>query len=436
MGKDVESVRHSLIHLMRSGRSPQEAAAELECSLSWAYKWWGRFSVAGWDGLKSQSRAPHHHPNRIPGKTEQKILEIRAELEKEAQQPNALSYIGAYAIRGRMLERCLKIIPSVSTIEKILRQAGVTKPRQAQAEPIPVYPHLHIEQPHQLTQMDIVPHYLSGGALVHCFNAMDVVSRYPEGKQYERKSTNQVLDFCLKTFQSIGIAEYTQMDNESSFNGGRTHPYVIGRVPRLMLLVGTELIYSPLYHPESNAYVERFHQDYIKNVWEKTQLQNLAHVRQTSARFFGRYRISRHHSELHGQSPTFLHFASPLRSLPKDFAIPKPLPITEGKIHFMRAVSEDQTIPIFNVNWSARWAQPHQGVWATLSITMHGARLSIYDQAPEVSKRQCLANHPFPLSEPVLPLSAEFQKSATNWLPSFFKLPTKYSTMSSRLFGY
>jgi hypothetical protein len=436
MGKEVESARHSLIHLLRSGHSPEEAASELGYCLSWAYKWWGRFNETGWDGLKSQSRAPHHHPNRISEKTEGKILEIRTELEMEAQQPNALSYIGASAIRGRMLERCLKTIPSISTIEKVLRQAGMTQPYQAQEKPTPVYPRIHVEQPHQLTQMDNVPHYLSGGTLVNCFNAIDVVSRYPEGKQYERKSTEEVLDFCLKTFQTIGISEYTQMDNESSFNGGRTHPYVIGRVPRLMLLVGTELIYSPFYHPESNAYVERFHQDYSKNVWQKVKLRNLTHVQQTSARFFGRYRLSRHHSELHGQSPASLHFATLPRALPKDFVLPKPLPITEGKIHFMRAVSEEQTIPVFNVNWPAGLAQPHQAVWVTLFITLHGARFCIYDQAPDVLKRRCFANHPFPLSEPVLPLSEAFQKSATNWLQDFFKFSEKVSTMSSRLFGY
>jgi transposase InsO family protein len=435
MGKDVESARHSLIHLVRSGCSPKEAAAELDYSLSWFYKWWGRFSEASWDGLKNQSRAPHHHPNRISEKTERKILEIRTELEEEAQQPNALSYIGASAIRGRMLERCLKTIPSISTIEKVLRQAGATKPHQAQEKTMPVYPHIHVERPHQLTQMDNVPHYLSGGTLVNCFNAIDVVSRYPEGKQYERKSTDEVLDFCLKTFQSIGISEYTQMDNESSFNGGRTHPYIIGRVPRLMLLVGTELLYSPFYHPESNAYVERFHQDYSKNVWEKVQLHHLTHVQQTSARFFGRYRISRHHSELHGQSPASLHFATQPYVLPTDFVLPKPLPITEGKIHFMRAVSKNQTIPVFNVNWSAGLAQPDQGVWATLFITTHGARLCIYDQAPDARKRYCFANHPFPLSESVLPLSEAFQKSAPKWPQKFFKLSTKVSTMSSRLFG-
>ncbi|NOH02163.1 MAG: transposase [Chloroflexi bacterium] len=414
MSNDVEKARHSLIHLLRSSRTAEEAAAELGHCLSWAYKWQKRFNEARWDGLKSPSRAPRRQPKCTSEKTKRKILEIRAELEEEAKKPNALSYIGAGAIRGRMMKRCQKSIPSISTIEKVLREAGVTKPRQAHTEPALVYPHIRVERPHQLTQMDNLPHYLAGGTLVNCFNALDVVSRYPDGRQYERKSTDEVLDFCLKTFQSIGISEYTQMDNESSFNGGRTHPYVIGRVPRLMLLVGTELIYSPYYHPESNAFVERFHRDYSQNVWNKVQMQNLPHVQQTSARFFGRYRLSRHHSALDGQSPAALHFASPPRFLPTNFVLPKRLPITEGKIHFMRAVSKDQTIPVFNVNWSAGWARPNQGVWATLFITLRGARLCIYDRAPDETKRRCFANHPFPLSEPVLPLSRAFQKPATD----------------------
>ena len=195
MDSDVESVRHSLIHLLRSGCTPEEAAAELGYCLSWAYKWQGRFKAAGWEGLKSQSRTPHHQPSRTSEKTKRQILAIRAELEAEAKQLNALSYIGAGAIRGRMLERCLKTIPSISTIEKVVREAGATQPRRTQAQPSVLYPHLHIERPHQLTQMDNVPHYLSGGTLVNCFNAIDVVSRYPDGKQYERKSTDEVLDF-------------------------------------------------------------------------------------------------------------------------------------------------------------------------------------------------------------------------------------------------
>lgn len=436
MGKDHENARHSLIHLMRSGKTPEEAAAELGYSLSWAYKWWGRFNEAGWEGLQSRSRAPHHHPNRVSIKTQETIRKIRRELEKEAGQADKLSYIGAYAIRGRMLENKWKEVPSPSTIEKTLRLAGMTRPLRTEGEQKIAYPHLRIHHPHQLTQMDIVPHYLSGGMLAHCFNAIDVVSRYPDGKQYDRKTTGNVLDFCVKMFQNIGISEFTQMDNESSFNGGRTHPYIIGRVARLMLLVGTELVYSPFYHPESNAYVERFHQDYGKNVWEKVPMQGLIEVHKVSSRFFARYRISKHHSELDGYSPMSLHFEKSFRVLPKPFVLPKPLPITEGKIHFMRAVSKSQTIPISNVNWSTGLAEPDQGVWATLFLTLRGARLRIYDQAPDVLKRRCFADHPFPLSEPVVPLLPKFQKQKNTWLASFFKRTPIDSTMPSRLFGY
>jgi transposase len=374
MDNDVEKARHSLFHLLRSGHSPEEAATELGYCLSWVYKWRGRFEEAGWGGLESQSRAPHRHPTRISAKTERKILEIRAELEEEAQKPNALSYIGAPAIRGRLLERRLKTVPSISTIEKVLREAGVTKPRPTQAKPKTVYPRLHVEQPHQLTQMDNVPHFLRGGALVNCFNAIDVTSRYPEGKQYERKSTDEVLDFCLRTFHSLRIAEYTQMDNESSFNGGRTYPYVIGRVPHLMLLVGTQLVFSPYYHPKSNAYIERFHQDYIQNVWQKMQLQDLAHVRQISARFFGRYRLSRHHSELHGQSPATLHFAARRASCPKASPFPNTCPLRKGKS--ISCVPSPKTRPFpFSKSTGRR-------DWRNL-IRVCGRRYSFPDKEPD-----------------------------------------------------
>jgi transposase InsO family protein len=61
------------------------------------------------------------------------------------------------------------------------------------------------------------------------------------------------------------LAKYTQIDNESCFSGGFTHPGVLGKVLRLGLYVGTELVFSPFRHPESNGYVERFHQDYNQN---------------------------------------------------------------------------------------------------------------------------------------------------------------------------
>ena len=416
--------RKSLIHLIRSGKKPAEAAEELGCKRSWAYKWWKRYREDGWDGLQEQSRAPKRHPNQTPEYVRAAIRRIRSELEAEAEQPDTLSYIGAPSIRSRLKQEGIQPLPGISTIEQVLRDAGMVKPRHAPEKPETVYPRLHPTRPHQLLQVDIVPHYLTGGTLIACFNGIDTVSRFPAGQQYDNKSTDAALDFLLHLWHAAGIPQYTQVDNESSFCGGRTHQGVIGRVARLALLVGSELVFSPFYSPECNGFVERFHQDYSANVWDKVTLCNLDEVRQTSAAFFPRYRSSEHHSELHGQTPATLHFATPLRRLPANFKIPARLPITEGKIHFMRVVEKTGNIQVSNLSWNAGLAQPGQGVWATLHLRTSGAKLRIYDAAPDALKRHCLAEHTFPLKEAVVPLKPEFQPARVkmNWWQTFLNL--------------
>lgn len=424
MGQTIESERKSLIHMIRSGQTPAEAAQEVRHCRSWGYKWWMRYCKDGWAGLKEQSRVPKHQPTRLAESVQQAIRRIRSELEAEANLPNKLSYIGAPSIRARLKKEGIQLLPGISTIEQVLRDAGMTQPRVVQAEQKVAYPQLHPSTAHQLVQVDIVPHYLSGGVLVACFNGIDVVSRFPDGQQYANKSTDSALDFLVHLWQAVGIPQYTQVDNESSFCGGRTHPGVIGRVARLALLVGTELVFSPFYSPECNGFVERFHQDYSANVWDKITMQDLEDVRQASAAFFPRYRASEHHSQLHGQSPAAIHFASPMRRLPVNFKIPTHLPITEGKVHFMRAVEKDGNIPLANLKWYAGLTQPGQAVWATLHIRLNGAKVSIYDTAPDALKRRCLAVHPFPLKQPVVPLKPEFRPGfiKTGWLQSLFRL--------------
>jgi len=46
------------------------------------------------------------------------------------------------------------------------------------------------------------------------------------------------------------------MDNEGCFTGGNTHPHVIGKVVRLCLMVKTQVIFIPIRHPKSNAFIK------------------------------------------------------------------------------------------------------------------------------------------------------------------------------------
>ncbi len=364
------SQREALIHLLRSGKTPREAAGELGKSIPWSYKWRARYQREGWAGLQERSRAPHRVVQRTPAHVRNAILGIRSELEANAQKTDTLSYIGAGTICGRLVVQGIKPIPSTATIERILHQAGATKPRTAQPKKEVVYPHLCPATIHQLTQVDIVPHYLKGGTSIACFNAIDVVSRYPAGKPYASKSSGEATDFLLHVWREIGISAYLQMDNESCFSGGYKHAYVIGKAVRLALLVGIQPVFSPFYHPKSNAHVERFHQDYSAFVWKKGQMENLTDVRKRSALFFPNYRRSRHHSQLAGRSPQEIHLRHSFHKLPAGFRLPAKLPITEGQVHFMRAIDMEHNTLILNKRWTVSLAQPDQGIWATL-ITLH-----------------------------------------------------------------
>lgn len=396
--------RETAMHLLRAGCSTREVAQQLGRSERWVRKWRQRFAVEGWLGLCDHSRAPKHCPTRLPDSVRCAALRVRSELEADMALDRGLKYIGGRAVRTRLKAQGWQPLPSVPMIERWLREAGMTRPRAWPQAPEWHCPHLQPTQPHQLCQIDIVPHYLTGGQPIACFNALDVVSRYPAGQAYLRQGAQEAAEFCVHVWQTLGIARYTQVDNQDCFSGGHSHPYVLGKLVRLALAVGTELVFSPVRHPASNGYVERFHQEYDRHVWDTTYLADLAAVGNRGQTFFADYRQSRHHTALHEQTPQEVHEAIPPRRLSADFTVPSQRPpLYAGRVHFMRQVQSDGTIKVLNVAWPLTKVVPQTGVWATLALTADAATLTIYDAAPDATVRTCLATHPFPLTEEVLP---------------------------------
>ena len=422
MSESEYALRKTAIHLLRCGKSPAEVAQELNRSVMWVYKWRKRFFTEhDWQALQDRPRTPHHQPRKLPASVGPAICEVRSKLEAEAAEPGKLSYIDAHAVRARLRKNQVAPLPSITSIERELRAAQMTQPRQPQDPLEVVYPHLHPTQPLQLIQVDIVPHYLPGGPCVSCFNAIDVVSRYPAGLPFLSKHSEDAADFLLYVWHEIGLSEFTQVDNEGCFSGGFTHPGVLGKVLRLDLLVGNQLVFSPIRQPESNGTVERFHQDYSKNVWDKIELPNFQAVQACSPAFFEAYRHSEHHSALQGCCPADLHPVQTVwPQISEGFKPPARLPLTVGQVHFIRRVSPAGQVRILNLDWEVPLARPDQGVWVTLQFTVRGARLRIYDAAPDVGERPCLAEHPFPLKEEVQPLADEFQRPVAVELPSLF----------------
>jgi transposase InsO family protein len=403
--------RKTAIHMLRSGTAVSEVAQQLQRSIPWVYKWRKRFADEGWSGLHSRSRAPQHCPQRLPEDVRSHICQARSELEAVATEQADLTYIGAPAVQARLADQEVLPLPSTASIERVLRAAGMTHPRLApDATTEMPYPRLQPTAPGQLCQVDIVPHYFRGGEAAACFNAIDVVSRYPTGQATPRRRSCDAQAFLIHVWQTIGLSHYTQVDNEGCFSGGFTHPGVLGKVVRLALYVGTELVFSPVRHPASNGSVERFHQDYNRHVWQRAEFHDCGEVQAHAQRFFAAYRRSRHHSALDGRSPASVHAPPSRPKLVATFKLPKgKLPLTAGHVHFMRRVTAERTVAVLNQTWSVPESDPEQGVWVTLTFDpVEGATLSVYDQAPDDPTRRCLVEHDFELQEPVLPLREEF----------------------------
>ena len=401
---DLLAERRLAIFQLMQGKTIAEVAQSLNRSTSWVSKWHKRFREAGWQGLKERSRTPKCHGKKLPETMREAVRQARREVEAEAALGEGLKYIGARAVRTRLKKKQVRPLPSIPSIERILREAGMTKPKEKRSEPKVTYPHLKPTQAHQLCQVDIVPHYLTGGMRVACFNAIDVVSRYPTGQPYKRRRSQDAAAFLIHVWQEIGIPQYTQVDNEGCFSGGATHKHVLGKVVRLALDVGTELVFSPVYHPKSNHSVERFHQDYDRHVWENTYLDSMDEVGQQSQRFFTLYRQRQDHSKLNEQSPQAIHSQQTLKKLAADFTLSKTRRSPkEGRVHFIRRVSAEGKVRVLNDEWAVPNPETEKGVWVTIEFLTSGATLRIFDEAPDRPDRRCLASYPFPVDEPILP---------------------------------
>jgi len=398
--------RRTAIFQMKQGKTAKEIAKMLNRSVAWVYKWQNRYETDGWAGLKGQSRAPKKHGKRLSPSVQQAIRDARLILEVEAALGTGLKYIGGMAVKTKLKQDRVFPLPSISSIERVLHDSGLTQKESPSPKPDITYPRLRPNHPHQLYQVDIVPHFLQGGQHVSCFNAIDVISRYPTGQAFAQKRAEDAAKFLIHVWQQMGIPRYTQVDNESCFSGGFTHEYVLGQVVRLALHIGTELLFSPTYYPKSNGYIERFHQDYNRHVWEDTYLNGIKAVNLQSNHFFSLYRHRQSHGKLQGRSPESIHSQISPRRLDVSFVYLAPkIPLRSGRIHFIRRVNPDGIVRVLNANWTIPKFDVTKGVWVTINFQVDKSTLSIFDAAPDVKNRNLLISHPFPLDESVQPFS-------------------------------
>jgi putative transposase len=397
-------LRRRAIRLTLQGHTRQAILARIPRSPAWLSKWLHRFDELGWQGLQSRPRTPLHLSARYSEHTRHLVVATRQRLCRRR-----ISLSGPQAIQDELRQaNLLTRIPSLATIKRILHDAHLIHhphpPKRG------YFPQPTATSTYLLHAMDWTARYLEGGAKLFVFHTVDVQTRALTQTLHTDKTGATVQAHALAAWQQLGLPDGLQLDNDAAFNGGYKVPRVFGAFVRLCLYVGIEPIFLPVGEPKRNRVVERLHGLWSQTFWRTHRFDTLAAVRRAAPQFVRFYMERYHPPSLQGATPGQAEEQVRRRPLTvqEGALLPSVLPLTAGRVHFLRLVTTEGQITLLNETWNVGKRLAGQYVWAT--VTTHRRRLQIYHRQSERARVRLVRAFRYALHEQVVPLAAPFQR--------------------------
>jgi hypothetical protein len=257
--------------------------------------------------------------------------------------------------------------------------------------------------------MDWTLRYLEGGAKVYAFHTVEVIHRDLRQTISPDKSYATARQHLLHVWRTLELPDGLQIDNDAAFSGGHKAPRIISQFVRLCLYVGVEPIFIPVAEPEWNGLVEGLHSLWGKSFWRRRRFRSLAHVQRAAPDFETWYKCE-YLPTLPDRAAVSKRPAGPPLRLTAQLvrALPAHLPITAGRIHFIRQVDPDGNIELLNETWHVHKRLAGQYVWATITTQTH--RLSVYYRRAANRPVRLVKTYHYALPESVVPLQPDFKR--------------------------
>ena len=402
--RDEFQRRREAIRLWLTGTPIQEILRRVQRSRAWLGKWRLRFQRQGARGLRSGARRPRRNPKAYSARIVRLIVQTRRRLARQR-----VGLIGARTIHREL--RALGLgqrTPSLATIKRVLQAHGLSTPL---AElPLAYCPNPQALLSGTLHAIDWTCRYLEHGPKVYAFHSLNLRTRACSQTIASDKSSATLRVHVLHTWKTLGIPHFLQLDNDAIFNGGYKAPRIFGQFVRLCLCLGIELIFLPVAEPERNGDIEHLNHLWNHAFFDKRHFGSVAHVQRTSPEFMHWYLTQYAPPKLGDQTPQQAQRAEPRCRLTQCqiSQLPNPLPITAGRIHFLRKVSADGTITLFNESWRVNRRLAGKYVWAT--VMTHRRRLDIWYQRSDQHAWRLLKSVRYDIAETVARLNPQFAR--------------------------
>lgn len=346
-----EQERIEAVNRYIRGDKPANIYGEMNRSETWLFKWVKRFKSGDREWYKSQSTAPNNPGRATCEDIERAVVNTRIALIEGNEHESKYLGVGADSIQYRMekLGFSKGEIPSVSTIKRIVKKHNLKvnkRERYKRVKSKKRYTLLNPTQIGEMHQIDFVgPRFIKGYGAISSLNLIDVVCNQVHIEQYNSRSMDNVIGFLILYWSNDMIPRYLQVDNGMYFIGDFKYPRKFSRFIRLCLYVGIELVFIAPKSPWMNGSIENFNNWFGDKFWEKEDFTSLEDIRTKSLHFIDQYNAL----SAWKKRDKRLTQINPANMLNDDVKINlDKLPLTKGKIHFIRKVDNEGRISILN----------------------------------------------------------------------------------------
>lgn len=343
-----EKIRKQAIILYLEKEQPIDICRELNRGKTWFYKWLHRYQTGDPNWYKEQSRAPRKIPHKTDVETENMIINIRNKLES-----TKYSQIGANRIAYEFTLLGEEPPPAWVINRVLARHNMVRKPSREK------YKSKNIEYPYfqdakylnYIHQADFVgPRYIKDDGKFYSFNIMDIFSHrlymYPL-RYHDDRSTGQALVGCWKY---LGLPDYIQFDNATTFHGSNRHPRQFGYITRLCLIMGIEPIFIPIKEPWRNGTIEKLNDTYDTKFFRNEHYRSFNHLTLESQQYNEFHNEHYVYSCIKSKTPNQIMQESSIQPklLFEEYQAPYKIDfIPPGIIHVIRFIRSDCMLNIF-----------------------------------------------------------------------------------------
>lgn len=346
MNDEIKQQRIWAVTRFLDGEKPESICTSLGRSRSWLYKWVNRHHEDDLSWSEDRSCQPFNIVTRTPQEIEEIVKMVRLNLY------NKNVFYGAQAILWELSDLDVKPLPSLRTINRILRRNELTHQRTGkyEAKGTP-YPKLPSQLPNQTHQADLVgPCYLKGRIRFYSLNVIDTASVRCGLHTLQSKSGQDVMDGLLAIWNRLGLPVNLQVDNAMYFFGSPTHPRGMGPLIRLCLLNGVQPWFIPIGEPWRNGMIEHFNNLYQQKFLDKLIMETKDDLKSQTLSFEQRHNIQYRYSKLGGKTPLKSLAASKIKlRFPKSEVTPRQRlkkPET-GFYHLVRLIRSDLKLNVF-----------------------------------------------------------------------------------------